>query len=309
MARLEGPDFSKWQPLTPPLTGQSFAFARATYATSPDLKFGMHVANFRKAGLAFIGAYHFGVGAAQAAIADQVTAFLRAAVPWNVDGLVLDVERNNRVRERNAEGEWVWRQLPTMTRTEGREFIRLLRVKVPGKPILLYSSRGTWPGDLGQDANWIADYTLAARVVRRPLTRLPWAFWQWTNSPWDRNYFNGDLAALRRLAGSRLAKPPAVTPPKASGQTVTVPKGASFWAYSISGTRSTGYTIRRQSKVTKLGFTAPLGASRIDTKDNPAFPLGIWGGRRREWAEIIAGGSAGTWVDLLEGENIIVRNT
>jgi hypothetical protein len=167
----------------------------------------MHVANFRKAGIV-VGAYHFGVGAKQASIPAQVAAFAKAST--GADVLILDLERNSRVR-RTVDGKLVWVQLPTMTRTEGREFIRRLRAAVPAKPtllaapILLYSSRGTWPGELGQDANWVADYT---GDPNRPgvSPRIPWAFWQWTSTPWDKNRFNGDLAALRKLAS--FASPP-----------------------------------------------------------------------------------------------------
>lgn len=107
---------------------------------------------------------------------------------------------------------------------------------------------------------------------------------------------------------SKTLPKPVVTQPKPPAQTVTVPAGAGFWRYRIAGTRSTGYTISRESKVSARGFTAHLGASRIDTKDNPGFPSGTWGGKRRVWAKIVDGGSAGTWIDTLEGSNIIVRN-
>jgi hypothetical protein len=181
---LDGIDISKWQPTTPPLAGQSFAFARATYATTVDPKYAMHVANFRRAGLV-VGAYHFGVGFVTPLA--QVKAFV--AVAKDADLLVLDLERDT---------------TKTMTRAQGREFIRRLRAAAPGKTILLYSSRGTWPGDLGQDANWVADYTgQPDRVGVSP--RIPWAFWQWTSRPWDKNRFAGDLAELRALA--RVTKP------------------------------------------------------------------------------------------------------
>lgn len=130
---------------------------------------------------------------------------------------------------------------------------------------------------------------------------------EWWTEDELRRYVQG-LPGGYHLVAKTLPVPVPV-PPKPSAQTVTVPKGASFWAYTISGTRSAGYTISRKSKVTALGFTANLGVSRIDTRDNPGFlPTGTWGGRRRVWAKIVNGGPAGTWIDLLEGQNIIVRD-
>lgn len=221
MARLAGLDVSKWQIRTPPLKGQAFGFARASYASGVDGRYAQHVRAFRAAGLV-VGAYHFGVGGAQASIASQVAVF--ASVAKNADILALDLERNTRVRKK-VDGELVWHQLPTMTRAEGRLFIALLRLQLPRKTILLYSSRGTWPGDLGQDANWIADYSAGARVARRPLTRLKWAFWQYTSKPWDRNEFNGDLTALRRLAGQVAPAPAKPKPAPVAGRTIAALKG------------------------------------------------------------------------------------
>lgn len=186
---LDGIDVSHWQTRTPPLTGLEFAFARATYGTSPDNRYGMHVTAFRRAGL-IVGAYHFGVGFVDPAA--QARTFY--SVARNADIFVLDLERDTR---------------QTMSRDQGRVFIRELRRLAPGKSILLYSSRGTWPGDLGQDANWVADYVgRPDRVGVRP--RIPWAFWQYTSRPWDKNWFNGDLDALRRLAGKQVQDPPVV---------------------------------------------------------------------------------------------------
>jgi hypothetical protein len=196
---LDGIDISKYQRTTPPLAGLSFAFARATYATTVDPKYAMHVANFRRAGIV-VGAYHFGVGFVTPLA--QVKAFI--AVAKEADVLVLDLERDS---------------TKTMTRAQGREFIRRLRAAAPGKTILLYSSRGTWPGDLGQDANWVADYTgQPDRAGVSP--RIPWAFWQWTSRPWDKNRFKGDQAALRKLAS--LASPPPPQPAPEEDQDVRV---------------------------------------------------------------------------------------
>lgn len=260
---LDGIDVSKWQRTTPPLTGLAFAFARASYATTPDPLYSRHVAAFRKAGLV-VGAYHFGVGFASPA--DQVDAFLRVAP--DADLLALDLERD---------------RTQTMTAAQGREFIARLRQRVPGKAILLYSSRGTWPGDLGQDANWIADYTLAARMARRPLTRLPWAFWQWTSRPWDRDRFNGDLAALRALAGR------ASEDADVRVVTVTVEKFAAPRRFA-----SLEPKLRRFSATAEL---SPIRGPYSGTVDAAVTIEGNEGAPRgRGFLRLASGGSAGYYI-------------
>lgn len=172
MTYLNGIDVSKWQPTTPSLAGLSFAFARATYATTVDPKYAMHVRNFRRAGIV-VGAYHFGVG--HKPIHEQVRTFLAAAK--GADLYVLDLERDT---------------TQTMTQAEAREFIRL--VHATGKKIGLYHSRSGFP-ELGQDYNWVAQWR------KEPPTGIKWHFWQWQGSPLDRDKFSGTKAQLLALAG------------------------------------------------------------------------------------------------------------
>lgn len=63
----------------------------------------------------------------------------------------------------------------------------------------LYSSDGTWPGDLGQDFNWIADYVDAPGH--------PWKFWQYNDGggKLDHDEYNGTPAALAAWAKTRRA--------------------------------------------------------------------------------------------------------
>lgn len=199
---LNGIDVSKYNG-DANLEGLDFAIVRATYGSTPDPKFTHHLLRFRAAGLP-TGAYHFGVGGTQTTITAQASAFLVASKA--ADFFALDMEAN---WLRRADGT---RYLgPTMTKDEGRKFILLLRAGAPGKKILLYSSRGTWPGDLGQDANWVADYAgRPDRLSTRP--RIKWLFWQYQGHPLDRNKFNGDLGALLWFAGKGPAPTPAVPP-------------------------------------------------------------------------------------------------
>ena len=191
---LHGIDVSEWQARTPSLARLSFAFARATYADRPDIRYVQHAHAFRAAFL-WSGAYAFGVGAAQASIAAQAAAFLIAA--GRADLLVLDVEPNWLIRPDGTKYLG-----PTMTTAEAAEFVKLVHAR--RRWIGLYHSRSGFP-DCGQDFNWIAQWTTTAP------TGIPWSFWQTSGVGLDRDLFNGDLAALRRLAG--------LTPP-AGGLTV-----------------------------------------------------------------------------------------
>lgn len=167
---VSGIDVSRWQSSTPNLAGLSFLFARATYGTYPDIRYGMHIANARQAGL-LVGAYAFGVNASVTA---QVNAFLRAA--GNVDFYVLDLESDgSRAR---------------MTDGQARAFIA--SVKAKGKRIGLYHSASGFPF-LGQDYNWVAKWSPT------PPTQH-WTFWQQAGTTVDRDVFNGSVTALRQLA-------------------------------------------------------------------------------------------------------------
>ena len=226
MTYLAGIDVSKYNG-DANLKGLAFAIVRATYGSTLDPKFVHHLTRFQAAGLP-TGAYHFGVGGAQTAIAMQATAFL--ATTKKADFLALDMEAN---WLRRADGTRY--RGPTMTKDEGRKFILLLRAGAPSKKVLLYSSRGTWPGDLGQDANWVADYTgQPDRLLTRP--RIKWLFWQWQGAPLDRNKFNGDLSALRWFAGKSPA--PVALPPVSTSVLTALRKLIANLAAVVSPTQA-----------------------------------------------------------------------
>lgn len=188
---LEGIDVSKWNavPSREILAPLGFAIARASYGIVPDRRYAAHTRAIRDAGLP-CGAYHFGVG--WAPVVAQVEVFRRVAA--NANFWVLDLERDT---------------TKTMSRAQGAEFIRRLKAVASGRMVLLYSSRGTWPGDLGQDANWVADYS--GRPDRQGVSpRIPWLIWQYQGSPLDRNRFNGsrdDFARRFRLGSAGAQRP------------------------------------------------------------------------------------------------------
>ena len=88
-----------------------------------------------------------------------------------------------------------------MTTAQARVFIA--EVHRAGRKIGLYHSRSGFPS-LGQDWNWIAQWGDTP-------PNMPWAFWQWQGSPLDRDMFNGDHTALRKLAQEAEMTPTAIT--------------------------------------------------------------------------------------------------
>jgi hypothetical protein len=180
---LEGIDVSQWQAATPPLVGQSFAFARATYGTGTDTRYAMHASNIRKAGIV-LGAYGFGVNADGAA---QARVFLATAHGADLLALDLEVEPGN----------------TPMTSAQAQAFIRT--VKAAGYKCGLYHQDSGYPA-LGQDWDWVARWTTL------PPSR-PWLFWQWQGTGIDRDRFAGSLADLHKLAGTAGGDVVAVTDP------------------------------------------------------------------------------------------------
>ncbi len=165
---VNGIDVSKWQASTPPLAGMEFLFARASIGTLTDYAYQMHRANARRAGL-LVGAYHFNWNAAS--IAEQVRVFLASA--GDVDFYAIDVE-----------GQQAFSQAQT------KDFIA--RMHAAGKTCGLYHSASGF-FDAGQDWDWVAKWSAT------PPSRH-WDFWQHQGSPLDKDIFNGDIAALLRLA-------------------------------------------------------------------------------------------------------------
>jgi GH25 family lysozyme M1 (1,4-beta-N-acetylmuramidase) len=189
---LPGIDVSKFNG-TPSTAGLAFGIARASYGIDPDPKLNRHLATFHAGGLTS-GAYHFGVGAAQASIARQVALFL--ALTRHVDFLELDLEAN---WLRRPDGS---RYLgPTMDLAEATEFIH--RVHAAGRAILLYASRSGFPFGLGQDGNHVAEYGRpGARFGLNTPRGINWTFWQWQGTPLDRDWFRGSRADIARLVAA-----------------------------------------------------------------------------------------------------------
>lgn len=131
-------DVSKWQDSLPDLSGVIGVIARAGIGTKPDAMFTSHIANARKAGK-WVGAYWYNWG--DLSVSDQVNAFI--AREKEVGGVSLHV-----IDWEGAEG---------FSAAQTADFIRLYRSRT-GNPIALYASESKFR-DLGQDWNWIANYS------------------------------------------------------------------------------------------------------------------------------------------------------
>jgi len=172
MTQPQGIDVSVWQgDVSDALKFCQFAFARASIGISPDGRYPYHLAQMKAAGN-ITGAYHFlvyGPGGTRQALYFLSQAKDAQILACDMEGYVL--------------------KYPGV----GRSFIAGLKANDPQhRPILLYSSEGTWPGRLGQDANWVANWS------QQP--RIPWKFWQRSGIGLDRDVFNGMLADLQQFA-------------------------------------------------------------------------------------------------------------
>ncbi len=175
MTNAAGIDVSAYQTTTPSLAGLSFVFARAGYGSGnpADPVYATHAANVRKAGLV-LGAYWFWYAGQDNAAA--VAQFL--SIAGSADLLVVDYEGANAGT--------------SISDAEVRDFIS--RVHAAGRKCGLYHSLSGYPA-LGQDFDWVAAWGTSVAPS------IHWDFWQYAGGPLDKDYFNGDAAALRAFVG------------------------------------------------------------------------------------------------------------
>lgn len=165
------------------LDGSSFGFGQCTVGTWPDPAYAGDQATMRAAH-ATTGAYHYAVygpGPTR-----QAQTFLLHAGTAQLLALDCEARGSNGILQRPA--------------TIKAIIINIRRLDPHKRKIGLYSSRGTWPGDMGQDFNWVADYD---GDPNRPgvSPRIPWDFWQRSGNGIDRDMWHGTLAQLHALAG------------------------------------------------------------------------------------------------------------
>jgi GH25 family lysozyme M1 (1,4-beta-N-acetylmuramidase) len=151
-----------------------FVIAKASEGAFLDAKYGQFSAQTLKAGKV-LGAYHFGTygpGPTR-----QAQTFL--SVAKNAAFLALDVEGP------------ALRHPATMAGI----IANLHKLDPQKRWVGLYASDGNWPGDLGQDFDWVANWS------HEP--NRPYRFWQTSGVKLDHDTYHGDVAHLQAWAKTR----------------------------------------------------------------------------------------------------------
>lgn len=243
---IHGLDISQYQATTPPLGSVDFVFVKATEGNGfTDPKYHLHASDVRAAGKV-LGAYHFGRvevdGASQAA-------YFLSVVGSDTKLVALDIEGTHAITPDNAR-QWI------------------SAVKAAGKVAGVYHSLSGYPLDLGQDFNWVADWSATPPSVK-------WDFWQYTSSGTvpgfsgrlDLDAYNGTLDQLRALAGVAPAVP---QPPKSLGPR---PAGATGWL-SVSGDYEVWLSaLRRQARHGVFSAWATPMRLRRDLLVRPGYQI------------------------------------
>lgn len=256
MTYLRGIDVSLWQSdafEASNLPGCSFVIVKISQAGFIDSSAPGHIATAKKAGVV-VGGYHF-LDPEPPAIT-QAQVFLAHA--GDCEFLAVDVE-----------GQILTRGM-TFAQDMAQGFIGYVKAHDPRK-VLMYSSRGTWPGLCGADAAWVADYD--GDPNRSGVSpRIRWAFWQYGGTGIDRDYFAGSQADLFAFAG-RAA-------PVSPGDPMTnlVPMTCHRVVDLAAGT---------------VLYRTPAGA--VFTKLSAPIELGLLGGAGPDWFHI-ADGDNGVYV-------------
>ena len=154
-----------------------FVIARASVGAARDAKYADHQAatlHARKV----LGAYHFAVygpGPTRQAQAFLASATHAAFLAVDDEGVAL-----------------------THPATVRAIIANLHRLDPQRRKVGLYSSEGTWPGNLGQDFDWVAHYGLGNGKPTRP-----YRFFQYQGHPLDRDEYNGTVVELVQWSKTR----------------------------------------------------------------------------------------------------------
>lgn len=180
--------------------GTRFVIARATAGTSyVDTHFARHTAGARAAGM-LTGAYHYARPNASSG-ATQANFFVNNGGAWKADGKTIpgmvDMEWPPSKSgiptcwglSKTAMGNWVASFLSTYKARTGRN-------------ALIYTNMNWWKQCVGtrtfpSNPLWVAAYTSTPPAT---LPGWPATFWQYTSTPYDRDWYFGSLSALRKLA-------------------------------------------------------------------------------------------------------------
>ncbi len=180
--------------------GKKFAYVKATEGTSYTNPYFAQQYN-GSYGVGMIrGAYHFALPASSSGTA-QADWFVNHGGGWSRDGKtlpgVLDIEYN-------PYGSTCYGLGRASMRSWISAFTSRYKART-GREAVIYSTTDWWETCTGNTSRfsgsnplWIARYS--STVGTLPSGWLYYTFWQYTSSPVDQNYFNGDLTRLAALA-------------------------------------------------------------------------------------------------------------
>ncbi len=199
-----GIDVSKWQGNVDWAgywsQGKKFAYVKATEGTSyQNPYFAQQYNGSYNVGM-IRGAYHFALPGNSSGTA-QADYFVDHGGGWSADGKtlpgVLDIEYN-------PYGATCYGLSQTAMRSWIAAFTSRYKVRT-GRDAVIYSTTSWWTTCTGNTSQfgatnplWIARYNTTPGTL--PAGWSYYTFWQYSDTPVDQDYFNGDLAGLQRLA-------------------------------------------------------------------------------------------------------------
>lgn len=199
-----GIDVSKWQGNVNWASwwsqGKKFAYVKATEGTSyRNEYFAQQYNGSYNVGM-IRGSYHFALPGNSTGTA-QADYFVDHGGGWSADGKtlpgVLDIEYN-------PYGATCYGLSQASMRSWIAAFTSRFKART-GRDAVIYSTTNWWTTCTGNTSQfsqtnplWIARYSSSAGTL--PSGWGYHTFWQYTDSPLDQDYFNGDLSRLRALA-------------------------------------------------------------------------------------------------------------
>jgi GH25 family lysozyme M1 (1,4-beta-N-acetylmuramidase) len=203
-AQTPGIDVSKWQGNVDWASywaqGKKFAYVKATEgATYQNPYFAQQYNGSYNVGM-IRGSYHFALPDNSTGTA-QADWFVNHGGGWSGDGKtlpgVLDIEYN-------PYGATCYGLSQASMRSWIAAFTSRFKART-GRDAVIYSTTSWWTSCTGNTSQfsgtnplWIARYNTTPGTL--PAGWAYYTFWQYTDSPVDQDYFNGDLTRLRALA-------------------------------------------------------------------------------------------------------------
>lgn len=204
VAQTPGLDVSSWQGnvnwASMWTAGYKFVYVKATEGTTyKNPYFGQQYTGSYNVGM-IRGSYHFALPSNSSGAA-QATYFAKNGGGWSRDGKtlpgVLDIEWN-------PYGATCYGKTQTQMRAWIADFVNTYK-SLTGRHAVIYTATSWWNQCVGSTTQfaannplWIARYATSAGTL--PTGWSYYTIWQHTDSPFDRNVFNGDLSRVKALA-------------------------------------------------------------------------------------------------------------